>query len=78
VRGHHLHPDRQRLPLPRGDYNGRRVHLDGRPRSLDGQRVRRAAIALAQAQGHLLKGYSDGREAHAALTCWFAFYDQPQ
>jgi len=36
-----------------GARGSRHPHLDGRPRPLDGQRVHRAAVALAQARGHL-------------------------
>ena len=31
-------------------------HLDGRPRPLDGQRVHRAAVAVAEVRGHLSQG----------------------
>ena len=34
----------------------RHPHLDGRARPLDGQRVHRAAVALAQVRGHLSQG----------------------
>ena len=34
----------------------RHQDLDGRPRPLDGQRLHRAAVALAQARGHLSQG----------------------
>lgn len=39
--------------LQRHAGGSRHSHLDGRPRPLDGQRVHRAAVALAQARGHL-------------------------
>jgi hypothetical protein len=52
-----------------------RAHLDGRPRSLGGQCVHRAVVALAQARGRLPQRLSDGREAHTGIASWFAFYN---
>jgi putative transposase len=44
-------------------------------RTLDGQRVHRAAVALAQIRDVYLKGYSDGREARAGIASLIAFYN---
>src|SRR5262249_46279471 len=46
-------------------------HLDGWTRPLDRQRVHRTAVA--EHEGINLKGYADGREAHAGIACWIAF-----
>ena len=58
--GLHRHADRRRHP-----------HLDGWTRPLDRQRVHRTAVA--EHEGIYLKGYADGREAHAGIACWIAF-----
>ncbi|MFK4532126.1 transposase InsO family protein [Bradyrhizobium ottawaense] len=46
----------------------RRQDLDGRSRALDGQRVHRAAVALAPIRGH-------GHEAKAGNARWIEFYN---
>jgi putative transposase len=43
----------------------RRTHLDGRPRAVDGQRVHRAAVALAEVRGHLSQGLRRGARGQA-------------
>jgi len=50
----------------------RSAHLDGRPRPLDGQRVHRTAVALAQARGHLLEGLcrrARGAQRDCGVVC---------
>jgi hypothetical protein len=42
------------------------AHLDGWPWALDGQRVLRTTVALAQTRGHLLEAYADWRGRTAA------------
>ncbi len=39
-----------------GSCRRRRAHLDGRPWTVDGQRVHRATVALAEIRGHLSQG----------------------
>ena len=53
----------------------RRAHLDGSPRSLDGQRVIERLWRSLKHEDIYLKGYADGREARAGIAAWIAFYN---
>ena len=61
--------------LHRRARRSRRRDLHGRPRPLDGQRVHRAAVALAEVRGGLSQGYADGREAARGIAECVAFYN---
>lgn len=51
-------------------------HLDGRSGPLDGQCVHRATVARSLKHEDIyLKGYADGRDAHAGVASWLAFYN---
>jgi putative transposase len=61
--------------LHRHARRSRRHDLHGRARPLDGQRVHRAAVAVAEVRGRLSQGYADGREAARGIAEWIAFYN---
>ena len=43
---------------------------------MDGQRVHRTRLALAENEDVYLKGYADGREAKAGISDWIIFYNE--
>jgi len=49
--------------------------LDGRSRLLDGQRIHRAAVAVAQIRMRLLECLQTGSEATAGIGRWIAYYN---
>jgi putative transposase len=53
---------------------GVRISMDGRGRWMDNVFIERLWRSLKHEDVYL-KGYADGREAHAGITSWFAFYN---
>jgi putative transposase len=53
---------------------GIRISMDGRGRWMDNVFIERLWRSLKD-EDIYLKGYSDGREAHAGIASWFAFYN---
>jgi putative transposase len=51
---------------------GIRISMDGRGRWMDNVFIERLWRSLKH-EDIYLKGYADGREAHAGIACWFAF-----
>jgi putative transposase len=53
---------------------GVRISMDGRGRWMDNVFIERLWRSLKH-EDIYLKGYADGREAHAGIAAWFAFYN---
>jgi putative transposase len=53
---------------------GVRISMDGRGRWMDSVFIERLWRSLKHGDVYL-KGYADGREAHAGIASWFAFYN---
>ena len=53
---------------------GVRISMDGRGRWMDNVFIERLWRSLKH-EDIYLKGYADGREAHAGIASWFAFYN---
>jgi putative transposase len=53
---------------------GVRISMDGRGRWMDNVFIERLWRSLKH-EDIYLKGYADGREAHAGIGSWFAFYN---
>jgi putative transposase len=53
---------------------GIRISMDGRGRWMDNVFIERLWRSLKHEDVYL-KGYADGREAHAGIACWIAFYN---
>jgi putative transposase len=53
---------------------GVRVSMDGRGRWMDNVFIERLWRSLKH-EDIYLQGYADGREAHAGIASWFAFYN---
>jgi putative transposase len=53
---------------------GVRISVDGRGRWMDNVFIERPWRSLKH-EDIYLKGYADGREAHAGIASWFAFYN---
>ena len=53
---------------------GLRISMDGRGRWMDNVFIERLWRSLKYEDVHL-KGYADGREAHAGIGSWIAFYN---
>ncbi len=67
VHQHHVH----------GSAGGRRHPvLDGRPRSVSGQRVHRAAVAIAEVQAVYLHELADGFAAQRVIDDWMEYYNE--
>ena len=63
----------RRLHRPAGER--RHSDLHGRPRPLDGQRVHRAAVAIAEVRGRLPEGLRRRPRGAAGIAAWIDFYN---
>src|SRR5262249_60122034 len=54
--------------------SGVRISIDGRRRWMDNVFIERLLRSLKY-EDIYLKGYADGREAHAGIATWLAFYN---
>ena len=65
-----------RRSFHRGADRGRRAHLDGRSRPMDGQRVHRTRLALAEIRGRLSEGLRRRSQAKTGIRDWITFYNE--